>query len=72
MASASRTHSGGEKGNKRLHFLKKVGFFLPRLCVAYSVFVEAVLTFGSVCWPGSATGAQKKTLRKIVTAASKL
>lgn len=45
---------------------------MPRLYVAYSVFVGAVSTFGSVCWPGSATGAQKKTLRKSVTAASKL
>lgn len=43
-----------------------------RLYVAYGVFVEAVLTFGSVCWPCSATAAQKKTLRKNVTAASKL
>ena len=64
-----------KKSQQRLYFLKKLVLFdvnLSMLKMFYSAFVESVLTFGLTCWFGNATEAQKKTLRKTVTVASKL
>lgn len=38
----------------------------------YSSFIESVLAFCIICWFGNATEAQKKSVRKTVTMASKL
>ena len=38
----------------------------------YCAFIESVLTFCIVCWFGNASEAQKKSVRKTVTLASKL
>lgn len=69
------TEQMAKKGQQRLYFLKKLvtfGVDKKMLKMFYSAFVESVLTFCIVCWFGSATEAQKHSLRKIITTASKI
>ena len=63
------------KAQQRMYFLKKLLSFNVNRNMAhmfYCAFIESVLTFCIICWFGNASEAQKKSVRRTVTTASKL
>ncbi len=67
--------NGTTKTQQGMYFLKKSSYFNVHnrmLQMLYYAFIESVLTVYIICWFGNATEAQKKTVRKTITMASKL
>ena len=64
-----------KKTQQRMYFLRKMLSFSVNkimLKMFYCAFIESVLTFCIICWFGNASEAQKNSVRKTVTLASKL
>ncbi len=58
-----------------MYFLKKLLSFnvdSRMLLMFYGAFIESIMTFCVICWYGNASEAQKRSLGKVVTTASKL
>ncbi len=64
-----------KKLQQRMYFLKKLLSFNVEsriLLMFYGAFIESIMTFCVICWYGNASEAQKRSLGKVVTTASKL
>ena len=64
-----------KKGQQRLYFLRKLNSFsvdTKCLTLFYKSFIESILTFSFICWFGSLSVKNKKTLEKIVCTSSKI
>ena len=64
-----------KKIQQRMYFLRKLFSFNATkrmLKMFYCAFIESVLTFCIICWFGNASEAQKNSVRKTITLASKL